>query len=153
MLTDGTDRNGKKVKLNKKKKRQALKRVQGMRKQAGSAADFGNFADANSDLSGYELVYGEEELSEMELPEKILKAGLGMKTGQMSKVIEAENGYYVLYCVSDFDEEATRQKKEEMIEKEQESIFSEAYTEWSKQYDVELGQKLWEEITLKSLGD
>ena len=59
------------------------------------------------------------------LQDTLPSIGLKMKTGQMSRVIEAENGYYVLYCVSDFDEEATRQKKEEMIEEEQEDVFSE----------------------------
>ena len=153
VLTDGTDRNGKKVKFTKKKKQQALKRAQDLRKQAKEAADFGNFADANSDLSSYQAVYGKDELSEAGLPEEILKAGLKMKTGEMSKVMTAEDGYYVLYSVSDFDEEATRQKKEQIIEKEQEKIFSEAYAGWSEQYDVELGQNLWKEITLESLGD
>ena len=113
-------------------------------------------------MKEYELTYGMTDLSKefdssqensqiKALPEEILIQGLKMKTGKMSKVIETEKGYFVLYCVNDFDEDATRAKKEEMIEAEQERVFSEAYTSWSKNYKVEIGKKLWEQISLKEI--
>ena len=163
VLLKGTDRNGKKVKLTKKKEKEsALKRAKKLRKQAELAADFGNFADANSELEEYELTYGSADLSNTiddqqkkqqikKLPKKILTQGLKMKTGKISNILETEQGYFILYCVSDFDEDATRAKKEEMIEAEQERVFSEAYTSWSKDYKVEIGKKLWEEISFQNL--
>jgi foldase protein PrsA len=157
VLTSGTDRNAKKIKLKKKKElAEAEKRAKKLRKQALQAADFGNFADANSELSEYEITYGAfdaEEKNTMDLPQEILDKGLQMKTGQLSKVISAEDGFYILYCVSDFDEDATKAKKEEMIEEEQEDVFAEAYTEWSADYEVEIGQKLWDEISFETLGE
>lgn len=165
ILLKGTDRNGKKIKLKKKKdKVSALKRAQKLRTQAELAADFGNFADANSELEDYELTYGRADLSKEfdslqenekqqieHLPEKVLTQGLKMKTGKISKVLETDQGYFVLYCVNDFDEDATKAKKEKMIEAEQERVFSEAYTSWSKDYKVEIGKKLWEEISFQNL--
>lgn len=164
VLRKGVDRNGKNIKLKtKKEKKAALKRIQDLRKQAKTAADFGNFADANSDLEEYEITYGnldliteDAEISNTEdirkkLPKAMLTQGLKMKTGEISKVLETDKGYYILYCLSDFDEDATRAKKEEIIEKEQERVFSEAYTAWSKDYKVEIGQKLWEEISFEEL--
>lgn len=161
VLLKGTDRNGKKISLkNKKERKSAWKRVEKLRKQAGLAADFGNFADANSELEEYELTYGIADLSAdnqqensqiKELPKKVLTQGLEMKTGKISKVIETEEGYFVLFCKNEFDEDATRAKKEKMIEAEQENVFSQAYTSWSKNYKVEIGKKLWGEISFKNI--
>lgn len=162
VLRKGMDRNGKSIKLKtKKEEKAALKRVQDLRKQAKTAADFGNFADANSDLEEYQITYGNSDLKNTDtnntedirkkLPKEMLTQGLKMKTGEISKVLENDKGYYILYCLSDFDEDATREKKEEMIEKEQERVFSEAYTSWSKDYQVEIGQKLWEKISFEEL--
>lgn len=163
VLLEGTDRNGKKVNITKEKeKKSAKKRIQKLRKQAELATDFGNFADANSDLEDYELTYGKMDLSKevkehqedekiKKLPKKILTQGLTMKTGKISKILETKQGYFVLYCVNDFDEDATRAKKEKMIEAQQEQVFSESYTAWSKDYKVEIGKKLWEQISFQNL--
>jgi len=157
VLTKGTDRNGKKINLTKKKqKKEAWKRAKDLRLKAKKADDFGNFADANSDLERWELTYGRSDdfsvLSEESgLAQKVLDAGLTMKTGKIGNIIETNHGYYILYCVSDYDEEATRAKKESMIEEQQEQVFSEAYTKWSEGYHVEVGQKMWEQITFADI--
>lgn len=155
VMTNGTDRNGKKVSVQGKKGlKEALERARNLRKQAKTAADFGNFADANSDLEEHEITYGSMDLEDTEnlqLPEAVLLRGLKMKTGEMSKVLKTEEGYYLLYCVNEFDEDATRAKKEEMIENEQERVFSEAYEQWLSGYEVEVAKKLWEEISFQGL--
>jgi len=157
VLTDGVDRNGKSVHLKKKKQlSEAKERAKKLREQAKQADDFGNFADANSELEDCGLTYGAENVSrefaqESGVPMAVLHAGLSMKTGQIGAVLQAKNGYYVLYCVSDFDEDATRAKKESMIEQEQEEVFSNAYTEWSGGYRIEFGQKMWEQISFMEM--
>lgn len=155
VMTNGTDRNGKEISVQGKKgRKQALERAENLRKQAKTAADFENFADANSDLEEHEITYGSMDLEDTEnlkLPEAVLQRGLKMKTGEMSKILKTEEGYYLLYCVNEFDEDATRAKKEEMIEKEQERVFSEAYGQWLSDYEVEVGKKLWEEISFQEM--
>lgn len=165
VLTKGMDRNGKDIDLKSEKDlKEALKRTQNLRKQAKAAVDFGNFADANSDLEEYEVTYGNSDLNVeeeggyqgrnaqlAELPGAVLLKGLKMKTGEISKPLETKKGYFILYCVDAFDEDATRAKKEEIIEAEQERVFSEAYKEWSADYQVEIGKKLWEGISFQEL--
>lgn len=165
VLTKGTDRNGKDIHLKSEKDlKEALKRTQNLRKQAREAADFGNFADANSDLEEYEITYGNSDLNTedkevwqgssaqlAEIPKAVLLQGLKMKTGEMSKVLETKKGYFILYCASEFDEDATRARKEKIIENEQEKVFLEAYEEWSGDYKVEIGKRLWEGISFQEL--
>lgn len=75
------------------------------------------------------------------------KVAFSMKTGEISEVIETNSGYFILYCVSDLDREATDVAKEELISKRQEEAFDTKYKEWAKSTKVKLNKELWNNIS------
>lgn len=139
--TTGKDKNGNDVNLTEAEKKNAKKKAKGLSKEASQVENFYIFAEANSDDSQVEVTYGKDTM-----PKEFGSYGVEMKTGEISKVIETSSGYYILYCVSDFDKDATRNKKEEIINERQNQWFKSSYTEWSKDYKVDIKQKLWDKI-------
>lgn len=143
VLTNGSDKNGAVVSMNEEEKKKAKEQTQTLLEQAKEAKSFYNFAEANSDDSQVEITFGVDTR-----PDEFGDQALALKAGEFSKVIEGESGFYILYCVSDMDEEATSRKKEEIITENQDKVFQKAYTEWSKNYEVIISSTLWDQMRL-----
>ena len=60
--------------------------------------------------------------------------------------IRAGDGYYIFYCVSEYDEDATIAKKEELIALRQEEAFKELYETWRTGAEIEINEVLWKAI-------
>lgn len=141
VLTKGVNKEGKTIDMSEEEKTEAKKFAKKLRKEAKAADNFYLFAEANSDLEQIQVTYGAENQ-----PKEFGAKGLEMETGKLSNVIEGSDGYYIIYCESDFDEDATMQKKEDIISEKQSEVFERAYTEWSKDYKVVVATTLWEQI-------
>lgn len=133
VLTEGLDEN---------QKKEAKKEARKLLAEAEKTSSFLNFASSNSDSETVELTFGAEDS-----PEEFGQAALELKTGEISKVIEGEQGYYILYCITDFNEEATTAKKEEIIDTKRDALFREKYKEWSEHYKVVVSTTLWAELS------
>lgn len=80
-------------------------------------------AAEEQELSASSTTYG---ISDTSLGEEVKAAADALEDGEFSEVIETEDAYYVVYMESTFDEEATEQAKESVLnEREQE-----AYDTW-----------------------
>ena len=142
VLTSGTDRNGNKVEMTDEEKKQAKKKAKNLYKKAKDLdISFYAFADANTDAKEVEITFGKNNI-----PEDFGEEAMKLKTKKMSKLIAGKNGYYIVYCVSDFDEEATLAKKEEIIAQKQDKLFREKYKEWSQGYKLILSTAVWNEV-------
>lgn len=128
--------------LDEEHKKKAKKEAKKLLSDAKEASSFLNFASSNSDSETVELTFGKEDM-----PEEFGAEAMGMKTGEISPLIEGKKGYYILYCISDFNEDATTAKKEALIDERRDKLFREKYKEWSKDYKVVVSTALWEEAS------
>ena len=71
-----------------------------------------------------------------------------MDEGDVSDVIEREDGYYIVKCVSTMDYEATQENKKILADKRKQEAFSKAYTEVATNTHSQFRDKQWEKITL-----
>jgi foldase protein PrsA len=138
--TSGEDENGNVVKLSDEEKKTALSKAKKLLKQAKDTDDFYSLAEDNTDDTDVEYTFGKGEKDK-----KVEEAAFALKTGQLSKVIQGDNGYYIIYCASDYDEEATANRKEEIIADRQDEAFQKLYTEWSKDYKVAVNTSMWDQ--------
>lgn len=142
VMTKGTDENGNQVDMNDEEKKQAKKKAKALYEDAKDlSTSFYSFADAESDVATVEITFGKNDM-----PEDFGEAAMKLKTDEMSKLITGENGYYIVYCVSDYDEDATLAKKEEIIAKAQDELFRQKYAEWSEKCKLIISTKVWDEI-------
>lgn len=117
-----------------------LDRYEALYEDAKTTKDFYSLAYANSEDKEYLDIY----VGDGELPAE-LSAAYNLKTGEAMQ-IRAESGYYIFYCVSEFDEDATIAKKEELIARKQEEAFKELYASWRSAAKVEVNELIWKAI-------
>jgi len=79
---------------------------------------------------------------------------LSLTAGEVSEVIETTDYFYIFYCVTEFDVDATYQKKEEMIATRQEEEFKTKYKEWRELIRIEVHEEVWDalDFEMKSVG-
>ena len=150
IITNGTDRNGVAIDMDDKTKREAEKRAKAIRKKAKEAEIFKDFVQENTDSSQNELTIGKDS---RELPDNVIDKALTMKKGSISEVLEGTaddgtQGYYIVYCVNDNNEDATYNRKEEIIAENQMDMFKTKYSEWLKDCNVNISQKFWENFSI-----
>lgn len=117
-----------------------LDRFDSLFAEAKETTDFYSLAYANTEDREYlDVMVGKDELPEA------LSAAHGLAAGEAMQ-IRTDNGYYIFYCVSGYDEDATIAKKEELIAKRQEEAFKELYQEWRKGAKIEMNEVLWKAI-------
>ncbi len=139
--TVSTDKNGNVIALSEEEKETALKKAKKLLKKVKKEEDFYSFASSNSDDPQIEYTVGQGDKSTA-----YIDAAFALKEGKISKVIEDDTGYYILYCVDEFNEDATAQKKEDMISTRQDEAFQKMYKEWLADFKVKIKQEIWEQI-------
>ena len=140
IITNGTQKNGLEVHLDSEEKKKAKERAEQMRQDAVKAADFLAYARNHTEGSLYELTLGRDCT---EIDKGAVNAAFKLKKDAVSKVVETETGYYVIRCVTPYDEDATYAKKEAIIEERQTAMFKEKYTQWLGDSEVSISKSFW----------
>lgn len=140
----GYDEEGNRFEYTEEQLEEAAKRAEDTYEKAKEAEDFYALAKEASDDNDIEIIVGHGEMAE-----ELEKAAFSLKQGELSPVVENETGYFMFYCVSDLEEEATNAKKEEIIKQRQEKVFDESYKTWEEETKVTIDEELWGRITLK----
>ena len=125
-------------------------RVDSLRQQAVETEDFYKLAAANTeDSTMLEVIGGKGDFLE-----SYEEAVLALKTGEVSEVIETTDYYYIFYCVTDFDVDATHEKKEEIIADRQVEEFQTRYKEWRGTTHIEVNEEIWDalDFEMESVG-
>lgn len=145
IITNGTDQNGTVINMDSATKAKALQRAKNIRKEALKAEDFQVFAEDNSDCAETQLICGRDT---DKLDKNVADAAFNLKKGEISDVIEGDSGYYIVYCVNDYDEDSTYARKEEIIEERQTNMFKKKYAEWIGNDKVSISSKFWNEFEI-----
>lgn len=66
--------------------------------------------------------------------------------GEVSGIIETEDGYYIIQCISTLDREQTDQNKEKIMEQRKEEAFSAIYDEFVLTQIRNLNDELWGDV-------
>ena len=74
------------------------------------------------------------------------EASFALENDQVSDVIETEDGYYILKCVNNFDQEATEDNKVTMVEKRRDELFESVYEKLVADTPSQFNSRLWEKV-------
>ena len=146
--TTKQDLNGETIPLTKKQKQDALKKAKKLLKQGKKAESFKTFAKENTEDKKAEYTFGRGDMNK-----EVEEAAFALKKGQFSGVVVSEDGYHILYCANDFDENATADKKEEIILDRQTKYFQDTYKGWLDDYKVTVNEKEWNKINFNETAE
>ncbi len=72
-----------------------------------------------------------------------------LKVGEVSQVIPVEGGLFVISVTSDKDDEATEEKREEVLANRQMEYFDQQYQKWADGTEISWDEELWGQITFE----
>lgn len=142
------DDQGQRVPLSTEQRERAYEKINTLLEKARNGEDFYSLAETNSESEVIEYTFGRGEAPE-EYSSSFEQAAFNLKTGEISGLISTEYGWHIIYCVTDFNEDATTKVKEEIIEERRVNLFADIYSEWSSNYDVVINSDTWDSISLK----
>ncbi len=100
--------------------------------------DFYDYAKDNSDAKSVEMV-----VKRSDLPTASAGVAFALAEGQISSVVEEEDGFYLFYCVSEYDEKASQEAEEALIAEQSKEYFEELYKQWEENINIEVNEALW----------
>jgi len=140
------DSSGVKVAYKGEELEKLRERMQKLREEAMTKTDFYTWAASVTDEAGSLQLSG----GAGDFPEELEDALFALSTGEISEVIETSDYMYIVYCVYDYDIDATLAVKEEMIAKRQAEEFQLLYEDWKTVIGVELNAAEWKKVNLIS---
>lgn len=84
--------------------------------------------------------------------EAVIAAADALKAGEVSDVIDGEDGCYVVKLVSELDEDATEAKKDEIIYTREEEAYNALVEKWMEETAIKVNEDVWSTIDFKKLG-
>lgn len=141
--TYSLDENNQKIEYTGEQKREAFLRAQEVLQKAESGISFDSLiATYNEDSqSQYSFRKGEMNL-------EFETAAFNLGKGEISEIVETEYGYHIIKCITTFNQEETDANKIKIVEKKQEEVFVQRYSEFVTGLTKAVNEKLWGEITL-----
>ncbi|MDE6312624.1 MAG: peptidyl-prolyl cis-trans isomerase [Lachnospiraceae bacterium] len=141
-LDDTTDEEGNTVSLSDEEKAA----IKAKAEEVAAAANMESAVEG-TDYSVSTVTFDEESNT---LEEEVYAEANKLKEGQTSSVIETEAAYYVVRLDSEFDQEATNNKKEDIVSQRKSDAFDKLYDEWAAEEDAfVLNDKVWASIRFK----
>jgi len=110
--------------------------------EAKAADDLDAAATAHG-LTMASVTYGEGDTG---MAEAVRTAVDVLKEGEYSDVIESEYGCYVAYVASDFDAEATEERKTEIVEERESALYLETYQKWADASEFVVNEEVWSQV-------
>lgn len=140
---------GNRVPLSLEHRENAYDKVNTLLDKARSGEDFYALAEINSEDDVIEYTFGRGE-GPKDYSSAFEQAAFNLKTGDISGIITTEYGWHIIYCVTDFNEDATTRVKEAIIEERRTEQFADYYAQWSSEYDVVINSDVWDAISLQA---
>ena len=83
--------------------------------------------------------------------EDLIKAADALKEGEVTDVIETEEGCYVAVLNSLMDKDATQAKKDQIISERQSEHYTEVTDKWLEEADITVNENEWAKISFKDM--
>lgn len=95
-----------------------------------------------------ELSVVERNVGRGELPLEVEKVAFELNNGAQSSAIEAEDGYYFVYCVNKYDEALTEANKSVILERREKEQFNDLYDAFTAGAEFQFNDELWDSIEI-----
>ena len=84
--------------------------------------------------------------------EELVKAADKLEKGEVTDVIETEDGCYVACVTSLMDKDATEAKKAEIVNERKSELFDKVVDKWMDDAKIKVYKKVWEKVDFNEVG-
>lgn len=141
--TYSLDESGQRVEMSATDKAAAYSEAKNILEQIEDGASFETLMDEYSEADEATISFGKgEKNSDYE------EAAFNLGTDEVSDIVETEDGYYIIKCISTFNREETEANKVKIVEMRRTQVFSEHYDEFVSNISRDINTDLWESVTL-----
>lgn len=144
-----TDDSGNTTELTDEEKESLKTDAQSLVDRVNAGEDISTVAEEFGQTA-YDLTFDSESTS----PNEDLIAAVDAfdTEGQVTDVIEADDGLYVGWLTSFLDRDATDQKKETIIEERRQEQYDSLLEEWRNDTDIQVDEKVWDKVDFEDTG-
>lgn len=117
--------------------------------EAEESGDLNAAAKAH-ELSATSTTYGKDDSV---LDDAVKNAADALAEGEFSDVIEAENGYYIVYMENTYDEDATQTKIQSILSQREREAYDAWYTPLEEASEITTNEELIQTLTFERIFD
>lgn len=85
------------------------------------------------------------------LPEEAEAVAFSMENGEISQLIETDQGYYIFCCDNKFDEEQTQIHKKDIVEQRKQAALHAVYDPFLDTVSSKLNESVWKRISIREM--
>ncbi|MCD7709019.1 MAG: peptidyl-prolyl cis-trans isomerase [Clostridiales bacterium] len=106
--------------------------------------DFAAVASTYNEASEIETTVARDDY-----PQEVENIAFNLDNGAVSEMIEADDGYYFIKCLSKLEEQLTEDNKDNIRQKRRMEQFDAAYMEFTESATFQMNDELWDEVSLE----
>lgn len=142
LKTYATDGTGRKIEYTEKAKEDTYKTACEVWEKAMAGEDFDELIRHYNEGEKSTCSFGKGEMDPA-----FEKAAFNLGTGEISEIVESEEGYHIIKCISTFDKEETDSNKIKIVEQRKKEVFGQEYNAFVETLTGKLNEELWESIS------
>lgn len=139
--TFALDGNGKRTEYTKEGKELAKDKARTVYNKLKNGEDFDQLATTYNEGQSITISFGKDEVNKT-----LEEAAFNLGTDEISPLIETEDGYYILKCISTLDRDQTDLNKEKILKERKEQAFSQVYEQFQASQIRNFNEELWESV-------
>lgn len=113
--------------------------------QINSGADFMSLAGTYNEASEIEVAFGRNDV-----PKEVEEVVFSLENEQISGKIAADNGWYFIKCINNYNQELTDANKSVILEQRRKEAFDDVYSEFLEELPAEFNEEVWEEVEIET---
>ena len=87
-----------------------------------------------------------KQLGRGEAKKAVEDAAFSLTAGEISPVVEDNGTFYIFRCVSDYDEDATQARKDNLYQQRKKDAFGQIYNQFKAENPVTFSNDIWDGI-------
>lgn len=113
--------------------------------QLSNGADFMSLAGTYNETVEIEVAFGRNDV-----PKEVEEVAFSLENEQISGKISAENGWYFIKCINNYNQELTDANKSVILEQRRKEAFDDVYSEFLEELPSEFNKEVWKEVKLEN---
>ena len=101
------------------------------------------------------LAYSDNEAEEVslsfakgEMPQEVEEACFALGEGEVSEILQTEDGYVLYQCVNTYDRDQTEAHKVQILQQRRKETFQKLYDAFAEGKDIYLNEELWAQVAM-----